>query len=140
MTRLTAIHLLAKPDLDRFLERIITRLRWATIAATLVIALAQSGDARGRLAEWLLILLFAGYNLVTDLVRHSTPGRRAFAWIAVADIAAAGLVYAAGAQPGGVLFPLLVLAAAQTTAFMTLTGGLIYTLALEPVMDFERRR
>lgn len=130
MTRLTAIRLLAKSELDRFLEQTITRLRWATIAALLLISLAQPAAGRARFPDWALVLFFAGYNLLADLVRQRTPGHRAFAWIAVLDLAAVGLVYASGTQPGGPLFTLFVLAAAQTTAFMTLAGGLLYTAVL----------
>jgi len=129
MTRLTAIQFLAKPELDRYLERTIARLRWATIAALLLISLAQHSAGR-RFPDWALLLGFAGYNLLADLVRWRTPGHRAFAWIAVLDLPVVGLVYANCAQPGGPLFTLLVLAAAQTTAFMTLAGTLLYAATL----------
>ncbi len=132
MRRLGAVRLLSKPELDRFLERTISRLRWVTIAALLAISLAQPA-AGNRLPDWALVALFGGYNLLLALVRPRLPGHRAFAWAAVLDLPAVGLVYANCAQPGGPLFALLVLAAAQTTAFMTLAGSLLYTGALAAV-------
>ena len=134
MNWLTAVRLLAKPELDRFLDQTISRLRWATIAALIALALAQpsAGGRAGR--EWVLLSLFAGYNLAADLIRQ-TGARRAFAWIAVLDLPAVALVYAlAGSQPGGPLFGLLVLAAAQTAAYMTLAGSLLYAGALGAIV------
>lgn len=133
MRRLTAIRLLTKPDLDRFLVRTISWMRWATIGMLLLIALAQPAAGRGPLPEWALIALFGVYNLGIDLLRRRWPGGRSFAWAAVLDVLAVGLVYFFSSQPGGPLFVLLVLAAAQTTAFMTLAGGLLYAGALATI-------
>lgn len=127
MRRLRAIRLLTKSDLDRFMARTISWLRWVTIAALLAITLTQPAAGRGAVAEWALVVGFAVYNLLLDLLRRRWPGNRSFAWAAVLDVPAVALVYLLSAQPGGPLFVLLLLAAAQTTAFMTLTGGLLYT-------------
>jgi len=128
MNLLTAIRLLAKPELDRFLNQTISRLRWASIAALLLIVLAQPSVDDTRVPEWARVLLFAGYNVVTDLARRR--GGRAFVWIAVVDLPVVVLVYYAAGQLGGPLFAMLVLAAAQTAVFMTLTGSSLYTGAL----------
>lgn len=128
--RLAAIRFLTKPALDRFLAQTIARLRWATIAALLLILLLQPSAGRWRLPEWGLVLLFAGYNLGLDRLRVRPQGHRAFAVAALLDLPAVGLVYAGCSQAGGPLFTLLVLAAAQTTAFMTFSGSLFYTGAL----------
>lgn len=130
MNRLTVIRLLAKPELDRFLDDMISRLRWASIAALLVISLMQSVDGGTRFPDWMLALGFAGYNLVADVARRRSPGSHSFAWIAVLDVPVIGLLYLVGGQPGGPLFVLLVLAAAQTAVFMTLAGNLLYTSTL----------
>jgi len=130
MNRRTAIRLLAKPELDRFLDQTISRLRWATIGALLAIALAQPSAGGPHVREWVLMLLFAGYNGVTDLVRRQSRARGAFAWIAVVDLPAIALVYLFSSQPGSPTFGLLVLAAAQTAAYMTLAGSLLYASAL----------
>ncbi len=134
MNRLTAIRLLAKSELDRFLDETISRLRWATIAALLLISLAQPLADRTRFPDWTLVLGFAGYNLIADLVRRRSSGSRSFAWIAVLDLPAVGVLYLTGVQPGGPLFALLVLAAAQTAIFMTLMGSLLYTGALAAIV------
>jgi len=130
MNRLTAIRLLAKPDLDRFFDQTISRGRWATIAALLPVALAQPSTGGTRVREWVLILLFAGYNLLVEVVQRRTGARRGYAWIAFLDLPAVGLVYVFGSDVGGPMFVLLVLAAAQTAAFMTLAGSLLYTVGL----------
>ncbi len=134
MRRLRTIRLLAKSDLDRFLARTISWLRWVTIAALFVITLMQPAVGREALPEWALVVGFAGYNLLVDLLRRRWPGNRSFAWAAVLDVPAVGLVYLMSAQPGGPLFVLLLLAAAQTTAFMTLAGGLLYTGVLGAIV------
>ena len=124
----TAVRLLTKPELDRFLDETIARLRWATIASLLLISLAQPSADAARVRDWALTLLFAGYNVVTDMVRRRT--RRAFAWIAVVDLPAVALVYFLASQLGGPAFVLLVLVAAQTASFMTLSGNVLYLAAL----------
>jgi len=134
MNRLAAIRLLAKSELDRFLDETISRLRWATIAALLLISLAQPLAGRTRFPDWALVLGFAGYNLIADLVRRRSSGSRSFAWIAVLDLPAVGVLYLTGVQPGGPFFALLVLAAAQTAIFMTLEGSLLYTGALAAIV------
>ena len=130
MNRLTAIRLLATRDLDRFIDRTIARGRWATIAALLPIALAQPSTGGTRVREWMLILLFAAYNLATEIVQRQTRARRGYAWVAFLDLPAVGLLYLFGPEAGGPLFVLLVLAAAQTAALMTLVGSLLYTVGL----------
>lgn len=134
MNRLAAIRLLAKSELDRFLDETIARLRWATIAALLLISLAQPMTSRARFPDWALVLGFAGYNLIADLLRRRSSGWRAFAWIAMLDLPAVGVLYLNGGQPGGPLFALLVLAAAQTAVYMTLAGSLLYTGALAAII------
>jgi len=134
MNRFAAIRLLAKSELDRFLDETISRLRWATIAALLLISLAQPVASRTRFPDWGLVLGFAGYNLIADLVRRRSAGSRSFAWIAVLDLPAVGVLYLNGGEPGGPLFALLVLAAAQTAVYMTLAGSLLYTGALAAIV------
>ena len=124
----TAVRLLAKPELDRFLNQTLSRMRWAVVAGLLLLSVAQPDGGDVRVREWALVLLFAGYNAVADVVRRRWG--RAFAWIAVVDLPAVALVYYLASEIGGPTFGLLVLAAAQTAAFMTLAGSLLYTAAL----------
>lgn len=130
MKRLTAFKLLATADLDRFIERTISRVRWATVAALFALALLDPTAGRTRAPEWALILLFAGYNLLIDRVGPHLPGPPAFAWVAMLDLPVVALLYLTCSEAGGPLFVFLVLAAAQTMAFMTLAGSLLYTTAI----------
>ena len=102
-------------------------MRWSTIIVLLLIAGVQPPQLAGQRPEWVLVACFALYNLLLDLVRRRHPGGSTIVWAAVLDLPAVAVVYALSTQPGGPLFALIVLAAAQTTAFMTLAGGLLYT-------------
>lgn len=134
MRRLRTIRFLTKSDLDRFLARTISWLRWATIAMLLAVTLLQPATGRGAVPEWALVAGFAGYNLLLDLLRRRWPGNSSFVRAALLDVPAVGLVYLLSAQPGGPLFVLLLLAAAQTTAFMTIAGGLLYAGTLGAIV------
>lgn len=123
--RLPAVHLLTQKDLDRFLERTISLLRWATILVVLLISLVKPPIHQPSVSEWTLVAVFGASNLLVDLIRWAS-GRHAFIVRAVLDLALIGAVYTASTQPGGPIFALLVLVTAQTTAFMTLTGSLLY--------------
>lgn len=131
--RLQAVTFLTTQALDRFLARTIARLRWTTIAALLLISLVQPAAGRFRVPEWGLVVAFAIYTLLLDGARRRFSGRRPLGLAAMLDVPAVGLVYLGCAQPGGPLFTLLVLAAVQTTAFMTLPGTLVYTGALAAI-------
>ncbi len=133
MRQLAAIQFIGKPAHDRFLVRSIAHLRWVTIAALLLISLTQPSAGRTGLPEWALVAIFAGYNLLLDLLRSRIPDRRFFACAALLDLPAVGLVYFGCPGPGGPLFTLLVLAAVQTAAFMTLPGTLLYSGALATI-------
>lgn len=130
MKQLAAFKFLIRADPDRFIERTMFRVRWATIASLFLISLAQPTAGRTRAPEWALILVFAGYNLLIERAGHHLPGPPSFAWIAILDLPACGLLYLTCNEAGGPLFVFLVLAAAQTVAFMTLGGSLLYTSAL----------
>ena len=133
MRALAVSRLLTRQDLDHFLEKTISWLRWATIAALLVISLAQPSAEGTDLPDWALLILFAGYNLLVELIRRRFSRLSAFAWLAVLDLPVIALIYLNCSQPGGPLFVLLILAAVQTTVFMTLTGNLLYTSALAAI-------
>ena len=133
MRALAVSRLLTRQDLDHFLEKTISWLRWATIAALLVISLAQPSAGGTNLPDWALLILFAGYNLLVELIRRRFSRLSAFAWFAVLDLPVIALIYLNCSQPGGPLFALLILAAVQTTVFMTLTGNLLYTSALAAI-------
>jgi len=123
---LPAVHLLTQQDLDRFLDRTISLMRWATIAVVLLSSLWKPPIDQPSVAEWALVAAFAAYNVLADLVRWAV-GRHAFIVRALLDLVVIGALYAASTQPGGPIFALLILVTAQTTAFMTLAGSLLYT-------------
>ncbi len=47
---------------SRFLRQALSRLRWATIAALLLLTLLQPATGRFGMPPWALLLLFAAYN------------------------------------------------------------------------------
>lgn len=118
---------------SHFLRRVLLQLRWVTIAALLLITVAQSGGATGLLPEWILVLLFAGYNLVVELLRTRLSHIFSFTWLAILDLPVAGLLYLVAAEAGGPLFVLFVLAVDSAAAGMTLRGTLLYTAAVAVV-------
>ena len=56
------------PELYHFLRWALFRLRWGTILALLLITFMQPTASRVGLPTWALILLFAGYNLLIELL------------------------------------------------------------------------
>ena len=78
---------------------------------------------------WMLVLAFALYNLLHDLLRTRLPPQFSFAWLALLDLLVAGLLYFLGAEIGGPLFVLFVLGIDTAAASMTLRGKLLYSLA-----------
>ena len=114
-------------------------MRWTTIAAVLLISLLKPPTGNPSFAEWKLVAVFAAANLLVDLIRWAS-GRHAFITRAVLDLFLIGAVYAASSQPGGPIFALLVLVTAQTTAFMTLAGSLIYTGSAVAIAVFAEPR
>ena len=72
----------APPELYRFLRRALFRLRWASILLLLVVTFMQPTLGRGGLATWILVLVFAGYNLLVELLRSlELPHLRGLCWL-----------------------------------------------------------
>lgn len=107
----------------------LSRLRWATIAALLVPALLEPTTGRLGLASWMLVFLFAAYNLIAGLLRAKATGTVVTIMFLVADLAAAGLVYMLGGTPGGPLMILIALVVLCTAVIVTLRGTIVYTAA-----------
>jgi signal transduction histidine kinase len=114
-------------ELYRFLSRALFRLRWATIALLLLLALALPGAGRGGVPTGALLLLFAGYSLLVEWLLSRRIGLRSLAGRVLLDLPAAGLIYLLGSDPGGPLFALLFLAVVCAAATLGLRAGLIYT-------------
>ena len=68
--------LAAPTELYRFLRWALFRLRWASILLLLLITFMQPTIGRGGLATWVLVLLFASYNLLVELLRGFVPQLR----------------------------------------------------------------
>jgi signal transduction histidine kinase len=116
-------------ELRRFQRWILFRLRWTTIAVLLLITLVMPTSSYVAFPIWMLVLGFAGYNLLNDLLRIRLPERLSFAWLALLDLPVAGLLYFLGAEAGGPLFVLFILGIDTAVASMTLRGTLLYSVA-----------
>ncbi len=119
----------AGQELYRFLRRSLFRLESATIAVLLLITLAQPTVSRVGLPTWGLVLLFAVYTLLAQLLQRRLRSLRYFAWRYLADLPGIALIYFLGGELGGPLFVLFVLALDCAAASMTLRGTLLYTAA-----------
>ena len=106
------------------------RLRWVTLAAVLLLALPRPMSGRTDLPLWALILLFAGYNLVIEVLRARVRWLQSAARVALLDLPVAGALYFLGAAPGGPLYVILLLVLICAAASMTLRSTLIYTVAV----------
>ena len=65
----TNVTLPSAPDLRGFQRWILFRLRWATIAVLLLITLLMPTSSHVAFPLWILVLAFALYNLLHDLLR-----------------------------------------------------------------------
>ena len=119
-----------QPGSHRFLRRVLLQLRWGTIAALLALTIMQPSTELVGLPAWVLVIVFAGYNVLVELVRMRWPRLFRFSWLAGVDLAIAGLLYALAAEAGGPLFVLFVLAVDSAAASLTLRSTLLYTAAV----------
>lgn len=114
-------------DLQRFLRRALSGMRWAIIGALLVITFLQPTASRVDLPTWTLIVLFAGYNLGIQLMQRRLAPPRSLVVGAMLDLPVIGVLYFLGNEPGGPLFVLFFLAVDSAAAGMALRGALVYT-------------
>ncbi|MDQ3377715.1 MAG: HAMP domain-containing histidine kinase [Actinomycetota bacterium] len=119
-----------EPRLQRFLDRALLGLEWGSLAALLLITLVQPINGRTGLPTWQLILLFAAYLLLVELLRHLVRRLHPFAYKYALGVPVSGLIYFLGAEPGGPLFVLFFLTGVCATAASTLRGGLLYTASV----------
>ncbi len=116
-------------ELHRFLDRALLVLEWGSLAALLLITLAQPVTGRAGLPTWALVLLFAAYLLLVDVLRNLVPRLHSFKLKYVMGLPVSALIYSIGTGPGGPLFVLFFLAAACAAATLTLRQSLLYTAA-----------
>jgi signal transduction histidine kinase len=129
MGETATVMLPSAPDLRRFQRWILFRLRWASIAVLLLITLLMPTSSHVPFPIWMLVLAFALYNLLNDLLRSRLSERFSLAWLALLDLPIAGLLYFLGAETGGPLFLIFVLGIDTAAASMTLRGTLLYSAA-----------
>ncbi len=126
----------AETRLYRFLDRALFWLEAATMAVLLLITLAQPKTSLVGIPTWGILLLFAGYNLLADLIQNRARSLQAFRWRYVADLPVTGLAYFLAGERGGPLFVLFILAADCAAAIMTPRGTVIYAAAAAAAMAF----
>ena len=114
---------------SRYLTQALSRLRWATIGALLLLTLLQPTTGRADLPSWALLLLFAGYNGLCHWMQVAWPAIHFFARQAMTDLPTIGLIYALSAQPGGAPYVLVVLAVVCAAVIFSSRGTLLYTAA-----------
>ncbi len=114
-------------DLYHFLRWSLFLLRWATILVLLLLTAMQPTNGRGGIATWALVALFAGYNVLVELLRGRVPQLRSYTAVALLDLPVVGLLYAFGAEPGGPLFLLLFLATDCAAVSLPLRLAMLYT-------------
>ncbi len=114
--------------------RTLLWLRWIIIGTVLLITLLWPVRGNAGLPLSQLAALFAGYNLLMDVLQPRIRWLRVPGVIATLDLVAAGSVYFMDHQPGGptfVLFYLVILSAVTT---LSLRGVLLYTAAIIAVV------
>ncbi|CAA9548176.1 MAG: hypothetical protein AVDCRST_MAG88-573 [uncultured Thermomicrobiales bacterium] len=115
---------------ERFLDAAVARLRWAILAAALLIALTWPLDGHAGPPARAFIVLFAGYNLLVEMVRLRWPRRYLRRWRPVFDLLVVGVFYYLNAEPAGPLFALFYLAVVSAAVAMPLRGTLFYIAAV----------
>ena len=109
-------------------------LRWTIIATMLLIVLAWPIPGRTGHQLWPLVVAFAGYNVVVELVRRSAPTLRSYSWVPYADLPVAGLLYFLDAEPGGPLFVAFYLAVVTAAVCWPLRRTLLFVAAVVAVV------
>jgi len=123
----------ASPEMYGYLRGAIAQIRWATLGALLIITLLFPTSGTVTIPAWVLVALFAAYNLLIGLMRNRPSALRPFAVVAMLDLVVGGLLYLLAADFGGPLFILFFFAVDSATATLTLRGTLLYTAAVAVV-------
>jgi signal transduction histidine kinase len=118
----------SEPDiLGTLLAPTLAAVRWGTVAALLLLSIAQPLIGRTGLPTWVLILIFAAYNGLITLSRRSVPWLGSFRRIAVVDLLVVGALYTIAASPGGPIFILFLLITVCAAATNQWPRTLVYT-------------
>ena len=125
-------------ELHRFLDRAMLALEWGSLAVLFLITIVQPTTGRAGLPTWLLVLLFAAYLLLVDLLRNRVPRLHSFRLKYAPGVPVSGLIYFLGDGPGGPLFALFFLSVVCVADTLTLRETLFYTAivaALTVIID-----
>lgn len=114
-------------ELYQFLQRTLAGLRGLTLLALLAITLLEPLTEPDRLPNWVLVLLFAFYDLLLEYALRRRPVAQGHQWRAGLLLAGAGAVYVLGADPTGPLFALMFLVVIYASAVLSARAGLAYT-------------
>lgn len=123
------------PEVYRFLRRSLLWLRWPTLLALLLITLAMPARTAVGLPSWTLVLVFALYRLISDLVGDRLPALFSLSRGAILDLLVVALLYLFTAEPGGPIVILFFLAVDCAAAALTVRGILFYTVAAVVVVS-----
>ncbi len=118
---------IAQPELSRFLNPALFRLRWIVLAALFGLAVLDPTTGWAGVPNWALLLLFAGYNGLLGLA-DAPLGPRTRHLRAGLDLIGAAIIYLLGADPNGPLSALMLLAVVCAAATLSLHSSVIYTL------------
>jgi signal transduction histidine kinase len=114
-------------DAHGVLSRALSQVRWVTIAVLLLLTLARPLPSRAHLPMWAVVLGFAAYNLLIDLLRTRLSWLHSFARVAILDLPVTALVYSFGYELSGPFFSLLILTLFTAAASTRPRGSLLYT-------------
>ncbi len=145
--------ILDETELYRFLRQAVSGLRWGTLVPLFVFTFLEPKVGRIGLANWQLILLFAAYNLASQLFLPRLFGAKTLVPCAIFDLPVTAFIYFASAQPGSpqnvLLFMAVICAAISmrprasllyTSIALVLIGLIEPTLPLwRPTADYERQ-
>lgn len=142
---LQALGLVRRRDEELYysLGQAVSVLRWLTIGMMLLLTAVQPRMGRVGLMNWELVLLFAGYNMLSEALLGRLSSKRFLTWRVVVDLPAASIVYFCSATPGAPQFDLIFLAVLCAAISLSLPRSLVYavfavgvTAIIEPTLPF----
>lgn len=93
-------------------------LRWSMIALLLLLALVVPVPGWAELPSWAFVLIYAGYALVSEVLRRRWSWTRFAALWAGLDVIVAAILYVLGRDEDGPLYALFFLAVVTAAAMM----------------------
>lgn len=114
-------------DAGCLMDGALSGVRWATLAALLLLTAVQPQHGRTFLPSWALILIFVAYNSLVEYLRRRWGWLRSFARVPVLDLPVVAVLYYLSIQPGGPLFVLFLLIATCAAAVLSFRHSLVFT-------------